>query len=172
MLWSDIRIYNFFMDFSEQAGSYSEKSLWQMLAYKMVIHYPLTRRLEWLMEGHNLFFKPICRDSPEIYHCLLLISFGKCRFKPLSIWDLSSNSERSDLRFETWKTSFWQKSYGSLHDWSLEREICKPVLKLDFTVHGIMEPLSEFVLSCSWQPSLVFVVAPQWKYAGCSHVKS
>jgi hypothetical protein len=27
---------------------------------------------------------------------------------------------------------------------SLCREICKPVLKLDFTAHGTIEPLSEF----------------------------
>jgi hypothetical protein len=26
----------------------------------------------------------------------------------------------------------------------LQREICKPVVKLDFTAHGIMESLSEF----------------------------
>jgi hypothetical protein len=28
----------------------------------------------------------------------------------------------------------------------LYREICTPVLKLDFTAHGIIEPLSEFGL--------------------------
>jgi hypothetical protein len=31
----------------------------------------------------------------------------------------------------------------------LSREICKQVLKLDFTAHGIMESLSEFGLSNS-----------------------
>jgi hypothetical protein len=31
----------------------------------------------------------------------------------------------------------------------LYRDICKPVLKLDFTVHGIMEALSEFGLKWS-----------------------
>jgi hypothetical protein len=44
----------------------------------------------------------------------------------------------SDLKREN-------QRYGSPHDWSLEREreICKPVSKLDFTAHGIMESLSE-----------------------------
>ncbi len=36
--------------------------------------------LKW---GTWLVFKPVCRDSSsEISHCLLLISFGKSRFKP------------------------------------------------------------------------------------------
>ncbi len=36
---------------------------------------------------HKLVFKPGGRDPSEIYHCLLLISFGKSRFTPPSIWD-------------------------------------------------------------------------------------
>ncbi len=32
----------------------------------------------------------------------------------------------------------------------LSREICKPVLKLDFAPHGLMESLSEFQLSISF----------------------
>jgi hypothetical protein len=45
------------------------------------------------------------------------------------------------------KISFCQKErYGSLLDLSPEREMCKPVSKLDFTAHGIMESLSEFGL--------------------------
>jgi hypothetical protein len=30
-------------------------------------------------------FKPVCRDSSEIYHCLLFISFGKSQFQPPNI---------------------------------------------------------------------------------------
>jgi hypothetical protein len=33
-----------------------------------------------------LVIKPVCRDSFEIYHCLLLISFGKSRFKSSHHW--------------------------------------------------------------------------------------
>ncbi len=36
------------------------------------------------MEWYNWFSKPVCGDSSEIYHCLLLISFGKSRFKALT----------------------------------------------------------------------------------------
>jgi hypothetical protein len=35
--------------------------------------------------------------------------------------------------FPSLKTSFCPKRYGSLYDWSLEREICEPVLKRYFT---------------------------------------
>ncbi len=48
------------------------------------------------------------------------------------------NSEGIDLRFET--------RNGGLHDFSLEREICKLVLELDFRANGIMATLSEFGL--------------------------
>jgi hypothetical protein len=34
-------------------------------------------------------------------------------------------------------------------DLERERDICKPVLKLDFTAHGIKESLSEFVFLVS-----------------------
>ncbi len=37
--------------------------------------------------GKELVFKPVWRDSSEIYHCLLLISFCKSWFKPPTIWD-------------------------------------------------------------------------------------
>ncbi len=51
-----------------------------------------------------------------------------------------SNSERSDLRFEA-EMSFCQKRYGWESIWLIsQREICKPVFKLDFTAHGIMSP--------------------------------
>jgi hypothetical protein len=41
------------------------------------------------VEGNknNWFFKPVCRDSLEIYHCLLIISSGKSWFKSLIIKD-------------------------------------------------------------------------------------
>jgi hypothetical protein len=35
--------------------------------------------------GTELVFKLVCSDSSEIYHRLLLISFGKSQFKPLTI---------------------------------------------------------------------------------------
>jgi hypothetical protein len=44
------------------------------------------RSQESLTEGHNWFLN-CCRDSSEIYHCLLRISFGKSRFKPPTILD-------------------------------------------------------------------------------------
>jgi hypothetical protein len=47
-------------------------------------------------------------------------------------------------RFEARKPVFVKRD-RDLYDWSLEREICKPVLKLDFTTHDIMESLPEFV---------------------------
>ncbi len=59
------------------------------------------------MEGHNQFLNhTVCRDSSDIYQCLLLISFGKSLFKPPTIIfsaaiqeqvssPRSSNSERS-----------------------------------------------------------------------------
>jgi hypothetical protein len=43
-------------------------------------------------------------------------------------------------------TNFCQNIYGGLYDFGLWREICKPVLKLDFRAHGIMESLSEYRL--------------------------
>ncbi len=40
----------------------------------------------------------------------------------------------SDLKREN---QFFSKEMESIYAWSLEREICKPVLKLDFTAQGI-----------------------------------
>ncbi len=57
----------------------------------------------------------------------------------------SSNSERSDLRFEAWKTVFVKRDVG-VYIIFISGEICKPIWKLDFTAHGIMESLSEFGL--------------------------
>ncbi len=44
---------------------------------------------------------------------------------------------QKDLRFEAWKPVYIMDLY---------REICKPVLELDFTSHGIKDSLSEFGL--------------------------
>ncbi len=35
--------------------------------------------------------EPVCRDSSETHHCLLLISLGKTRFKPSTVRDQSWN---------------------------------------------------------------------------------
>ncbi len=52
---------------------------------------------------------------------------------------------RSDLRFEVWKTVFVKRDMR-VYMIDLYTEICKPVLQLDFTAHGIVESLSEFGL--------------------------
>ncbi len=57
----------------------------------------------------------------------------------------SSKSERSALRFEARKPVFVKRDMRVCM-LDLSREICKPVLKLDFTAHDLMESLSEFQL--------------------------
>jgi hypothetical protein len=50
--------------------------------------------LESPMEGHKLYLKPVCRDSSENNHCLVLIrsslfliSSDKSRFEQYTVWD-------------------------------------------------------------------------------------
>jgi hypothetical protein len=45
-----------------------------------------------------LVFELVCRDSSEIYHCLLLLSFGKSRFQPPIIWDQLFMTTVSEVR--------------------------------------------------------------------------
>ncbi len=52
----------------------------------------------------------------------------------------SSYAEGSGLRFEEWKRVFSIRDMG-VYMFDLQREICKPVLKLDFMAHGKMESL-------------------------------
>jgi len=73
-------------------------------------------------------FKFICRGW-SILICRLLKGAA-------IIIDTEFNKKESPI----WslKTSFYQMRYGCLYDWSLEREISKPVLELDFTAwHGV-----------------------------------
>jgi hypothetical protein len=62
---------------------------------------------------------------------------------PMLTAHLGFNSERSDLRFEGCAPVFVRRDMG-VHMIDLQKETSKPVLKLDFTAHGIMESLSEF----------------------------
>ncbi len=73
---------------------------------------------------------------------------------------LSSNSERSDLRFEAWKPVFVKRD---MRVWVISRE--RPVLKLDFSAHGIMESLSEFGL-CTVHAHRVPTPAPPPLHVG------
>ncbi len=51
-------------------------------------HILLTEPKSWKpCGGIQLVLKPVCRDSSEINHCLLLIYFGKRWFKPYTVWD-------------------------------------------------------------------------------------
>ncbi len=43
-------------------------------------------------------------------------------------------------------------SHKSLYDWFQERDMCKPVFKLEVTAHGIIESFSEFGLKKKWSP--------------------
>ncbi len=65
----------------------------------------------------------------------------------------SSNSEKKWSPIWSVETSFCQKSYGWESIWLIsQREICKPVFKLDFTAHGIMASLSAFAWTVfSWR---------------------
>ncbi len=61
---------------------------------------------------------------------------------PLSfIWVKIQKEVISDLKREN---QFLAKEM--VYDWSIKRDLYRPVLKLDFTAHGIMESLSEFGL--------------------------
>jgi hypothetical protein len=53
------------------------------------------------------------------------------------------NSERSYLRFEECKPVLDKRDMG-VHMIDLYREIFKPVLRLEFTAHGIYGVLSDF----------------------------
>ncbi len=59
--------------------------------------------------------------------------------------NMEKSSERSDLRFEAWKPVFVKRDMG-VYMLDLLREICKPVLILDFTAHSKMKSLSEYGL--------------------------
>ncbi len=70
----------------------------------------------------------------------------ECAFTSLT---LCCFFDKTEFRFPIWraKTSFCQKRYGSLYDWSLERERSVNSFKnCHFTAHDIMESLSEFGL--------------------------
>ncbi len=110
-----------------------------------------------------LVFKPDWRDSSEINHCLLLISFGKSRFKATPFEIRGQMQKEVISAVEAWKTVFVERDMG-VYTIDLQREICKQILKLDFTSYDVMEPLPEFGLgddifkflcSTSWPPSLI-----------------
>jgi hypothetical protein len=56
---------------------------WRERGYGRTLRCTRAHNLESLVEVHNLFLNQL--DSSEICHRLLLISFGKIRFKPLTI---------------------------------------------------------------------------------------
>ncbi len=105
------------------------------------------------------FLRRVLNDSLRTrLSCGLMIRLLAYPFPPLSLQQLFSlhqsscmrrsslrrlNSERIYLRFEWWKQVFVKRDSG-IYVTDLQREIYKPVLKLDFSTHGIMEPLSEF----------------------------
>jgi hypothetical protein len=60
----------------------------------------------------------------------------------------SPNSERSGLRFETGNPVFVKRDMG-VYMVDLLEEICKPVLKLDFTAHGVIESLQNLDSACT-----------------------
>jgi hypothetical protein len=98
--------------------------------------------LSWEYTNSNFFayLEPLCHPPAA------MLGKTPIRVSPLAFRSsLSSNSERSDLRFEAWKPVFVKRDRG-VYMINLMRGICKLVLKLDFTAHGIMESLSEFGL--------------------------
>jgi hypothetical protein len=95
------------------------------------------------------FTFPVCTYNlyQTLVHLVVFFHFSLNRSQTLHMRYTrhpSSNSERSDLRFEAWQPVFLTRYMG--YDWSLEREICKTILKLVFTAHVIMEVVSEFGL--------------------------
>ncbi len=90
---------------------------------------------------------PVYRSDLSLEKRSIIETFDKHWFSCFS--NQRSQLSEFELRkkcFSIWrvKTRFCQKRYGILFDWSVEREICKPVLNLDFRAHGIMEFISEF----------------------------
>ncbi len=63
-----------------------------------------------------------------------------------------------------WKPLFFKRDMRVyIFDWPLEREICKPVLKLDFTAHGIMQEVTKrYRLSCLTNSALVYEPNAKW----------
>ncbi len=67
-----------------------------------------------------------------------------------------SNSDRSDLRFEVWKPVFVQRDLG-VYTIDLLREICnKPVLKRDFTAHGIIVSFGISSQTAQWTRAIQY----------------
>ncbi len=92
--------------------------------------------------------KLVCRDYLEIYHCLLLISFGKSRFKPAAICDQPFVTTASLILTYCYVTFFttnlWKdcitiiiKSYASLYMYTF----CKSYYYADFSIVWFAIPM-------------------------------
>ncbi len=82
--------------------------------------------------GTKLFFKPVCRDSSEFHHCLLLISFGK----NLPQWEIRGGTTRTgDLKCREVKLDFAEryKCKPALPRLSLAGNLEKPLMSLYWT---------------------------------------
>ncbi len=59
-------------------------------------------------------FKPVCRDSSKINLCMLLISFGRSRFKPSFVRDQLFCRDPSEINYCRLLISFGRSQFKPL----------------------------------------------------------